>query len=116
MDNSLTKRERLSGKAAIDSLLSKGKFSRTESLRYCCRTETGEGVNRIMISVPKKLFKRAVKRNLLKRRIREAYRTQKQLLGKSGVDLLFTYSTKEILSYEELRTVVSEILSEVNAR
>jgi ribonuclease P protein component len=34
----------------------------------------------ILISVPKKRFKRAVKRNRVKRQVREAYRLQKQLL------------------------------------
>jgi ribonuclease P protein component len=34
----------------------------------------------ILISVPKKRFKRAVKRNRVKRQVREAYRKQKQLL------------------------------------
>ena len=32
---------------------------------------------KMAVSVPKRLFKRAVDRNLLKRRIREAYRLQK---------------------------------------
>ncbi len=34
----------------------------------------------IMVSVPKKMFKRAWKRNLIKRRIKESYRRRKQPL------------------------------------
>jgi ribonuclease P protein component len=34
----------------------------------------------LLISVPKKRFKRAVKRNRVKRQIREAYRKHKELL------------------------------------
>ena len=68
-----------------------------------------------MVSVPKKLFKRAVKRNLLKRRLRESYRRQKHdLLIPSGVDLLITYSTKEILPYEEIYNAVSQVIVKVN--
>ena len=39
-----------------------------------------EPAAKIMVSVPKRCFKRAVKRNRVKRQLREAYRTNKQLL------------------------------------
>lgn len=67
-----------------------------------------------MVSVPKKLFKRAVKRNLLKRRLRESFRKQKHDLA-PGIDLLLTYSTKEILSYEEIYTAVGQVIEKANA-
>ena len=77
----------------------------------------GLGFNRIIVSVPKKFFKRAVKRNLLKRRLREAYRTQKSLLPSSaGVDLLLSYSSAEILSSAEIRECVAAVLTQVAAR
>jgi len=66
--------------------------------------------NRIMVSVSKRFFKRAVKRNLLKRRIREAYRTQKHLLAPAGIDILFIYNTKEILPYADIHSTVGDIL------
>ena len=67
-----------------------------------------------MVSVPKKLFKRAVKRNLLKRRIRESWRLQKQSMNASGVDILFTYSTKDILEFQEIQSSVAKIIEKVN--
>lgn len=68
-----------------------------------------------MVSVPKKLFKRAVKRNMLKRRLRESYRKQKHdLIQQSGIDLLITYSTKDILSYEDIYNAVGQIIAKVN--
>ena len=78
-------------------------------------TGTGSELNRIMVSVPKKMFKRAVKRNLLKRRIRESWRKQKHsLLTEGGTDILFIYPTKEIQTYEQIYTCVGQIIEKIN--
>ncbi len=69
--------------------------------------------NNIIVSVPKRLFKRAVKRNLLKRRLREAYRTQKGLLPPEGYSILFLYNTKEVLNYAAVREQVGAILQKI---
>ena len=69
--------------------------------------------NNIIVSVPKRLFKRAVKRNLLKRRLREAYRTQKGLLPPEGYSILFLYNTKEVLDYADVREQVGAILQKI---
>ena len=113
--NTLPKEERLCGKTGISHLLAKGRHGNVPNMRYLCLKNNGKEFNRIMVSVPKKLFKRAVKRNLLKRRIRESYRKQKHDLNlKSGVDLLFMYSTKEVLSYEEIYKTVGQIIRKIN--
>ncbi len=113
--NTLPKKERLCGKTGISMLLAKGKHGNVEGLRYLCRKGTDNDVNRFMVSVPKKLFKRAVKRNLLKRRIRECYRKQKHNLTiENGLDVLFMYSTKEILSYEQIYAAVGQIIDKIN--
>ena len=69
-----------------------------------------------MVSVPKKLFKRAVKRNLLKRRIREAYRLNKDMLvspeGKV-THVLFVYVSKEIMEFSQIEKKVKDILTAV---
>ena len=112
--NTLSKKERLCGKTAISRLLAEGKHGSVPGLRYLCLNGTGDPSIRMMVSVPKKSFKRAVKRNLLKRRIRESWRRQKHdLLIKEGLDILFMYPSKEILSYEEIYTAVGEIIGRV---
>lgn len=117
MAYTLTKPERLSGKTAVSALIHKGRWGVCEPLRYCFLPGNGCGHSRILLAVPKKLFKRAVKRNLLKRRLREAYRTQKDLLPSSaGVDLLLSYSSSEIMSSAALRECVAAVLRQVAAR
>ena len=111
--NTLPKKERLCGKTSISMLLAKGRHGNVPGLRFCCRVGNGQEDDRVMVSVPKKLFKRAVKRNLLKRRLRESYRRQKHSLA-PGIDLLMTYSTKEILSYEEIYAAVGQVIEKAN--
>ena len=118
MDNqirhTLPKKERLCGKTGISKLLASGKHGNIPGFRFCYLSGNQLDYNRIMVSVPKKIFKRAVKRNLLKRRIRESWRLQKETLNATGVDILFTYSTKEILTFEDVQSAVAKIIEKVN--
>jgi len=111
MEAGLPKRERLCGQQAVAALFEHGKTLSSGCLR--CRYLYGEAASdtpRIVVSVPKRLFKRAVKRNLLKRRIRESYRRQKDLVPK-GTDMLFVYTDREVQSYEAVYAAMTAILS-----
>lgn len=113
--NTLPKSERLSGKTAVSNLVSKGRRNSLNLLKYCVLpTETG--ICRIMVSVPKRHFKRAVRRNLLKRRIREAYRTQKSLLEGHSFDILFFYNSTEIADSAAIAAEVRDILTAIAAK
>lgn len=112
--HTLPKKERLCGKTGISKLLANGKHGNIPGFRFCYLSGNELEYNRIMVSVPKKLFKRAVKRNLLKRRIRESWRLQKETLNAVGVDILFTYSTKEILKFEDIQAAVAKIIEKIN--
>ena len=115
--NTLPKKERLCGKKTVSELLAKGKHGSVPGLRYLCLYGNEAETDRIMISVPKKLFKRAVKRNLLKRRIRESWRRQKhQLSLEDRMDILFIYPNKEILSYEEVYAAVGRVIENLNSK
>ena len=109
----LTKNERLCGERNISTLIKNGKFIKGESLRLCYYENTDIEHNRIMVSVPKKLFKRAVKRNLLKRRIRESYRKQKPSVSDKNFDFLFIYISKRESSYESIYKDVEKLLKSI---
>jgi len=116
----LPKSERLHGKSKISALMSRGRWGFTSGLKYCFlkNDEANEGgilsqPNSVIVSVPKRLFKRAVKRNLLKRRLREAYRTQKDILPPKGYSILFLYNTKEVLEYAAMREHVASVLQKI---
>ena len=110
--NTLKKEERLSGKTAVSALMSKGKWGYCGLFKFCILAN-GLDFCRILVSVPKRNFKRAVKRNLLKRRIREAYRTRKNLAAGKGLDILFFYNSTEICDFATVQAEIEEILRSV---
>lgn len=116
----LKKKERLSVGTDLSRLFASGRYGFTDGFRYCYRIGNELPFNRIVVSVPKKCFRRAVKRNLLKRRIREAYRLNKNLLPvnaeKGGTDILFIYSSKDILDFNAVVLSVRNILESLAAK
>jgi ribonuclease P protein component len=114
--HTLPKEERLCGKTTVSALISDGKWGTTAHLRYCWAAGRDSGCNRLMVAVPKKFFKRAVRRNLLKRRLREAYRLQKELLTGTGIDLMLSYSHAEVADFATLRTEVADILTRISEK
>lgn len=116
----LKKKERLSVGTYLSRLFASGRYGFTDGFRYCYRIGNELSFNRIVVSVPKKCFRRAVKRNLLKRRIREAYRLNKNLLPvnaeKGGTDILFIYSSKDILDFNAVVLSIRNILEGLAAK
>ena len=110
MDECLPKTERLSGVTPVAFLFRQGKGISAGCIRAKYIKRADDAPSRIVVSVPKRSFKRAVKRNLLKRRMREAYRHQKALLS-APADILFIYTSSEVQPYEKIFADMTSLLT-----
>jgi ribonuclease P protein component len=116
------KKEKLCGEIRIGKLFSEGSAFIAYPLRivYQLTEEKSDVPVKILISVPKKKFKKAINRNRIKRLIREAYRLNKMeflsTIENKGIhlSLAITYvSDKEMdfkLIQEKVRIALSKLL------
>lgn len=72
----------------------------------------------MMVSVPKRYFKRAVKRNYVKRQVREAYRLNKHILvnhltqkADKTVSLCFIWTSDRLLPTAEVMKRMANLLT-----
>lgn len=109
---SLNKAEKLKSRKAIERLFQKGKSFTNYPFRLVYFLENEKSADseglRMAVSIPKRSFAKAVKRNRLKRQVREVYRLNKaplkELLQKSEMELqiMFLYTSKKEEDYKIL--------------
>lgn len=118
----LPKSQRLCSTKAIELLFSKGHSAIDFPLRAVFRfhpREAAEPVARFMITVPKKKMRHAVERVLLRRRIREAYRLNRDILfsaleGKDcQCDIAFVYLSNHKADYATIEACVKQLLGKM---
>jgi len=105
--NSFSKPEHLCGEKRITRLFTQGDAFIAYPLRvvYIIETVHDNVPSSVLISVPKKRFKRAVKRNRLKRLMREAYRLNKLTLIEKleekqlQIHIAFNYVSDDVLDF-----------------
>lgn len=115
-------KEKLKSAKAISSLFESGNVIYFSPVRAIWQfvPEKPEPSVLVAFSVSKKLFKRAVDRNLLKRRMRESYRINKHLfLNPSGsihqqIHLIYIYHKPKVLPYAEIEKGVLGVLLKLN--
>ena len=108
--NSFSKIEHLCGEKRITRLYTQGDAFIAYPVRVVFLIEPKSDIEpaNVLISVPKKRFKRAVKRNRLKRLIREAYRlNKKDLIDKLDekqlqVHIAFNYVSDDELDFASI--------------
>ena len=111
------KEERLSKEKHIQELFDKGSSFYLFPFKVFIlpNPDPAFPVHQVLISVSKKLFPRAVDRNLIKRRIRESYRLQKELLPEKPKRIIgFVYTHKEILLFDELKRKLGQGLGRIS--
>ncbi len=116
----LCKKERLCGQRAIADLFASGDtFAVAPYKIFWVKTQTIDPYpSRFAVSVPKRRFKLAVKRNLMKRRTREVFRANKQILNsvvKDGqqIHLIVIYASDHLLPTIILDASMKKILQRI---
>lgn len=118
-DFSFHKNERLCSKKVIDKLFNEGKsvFVYPVKIVYLETSLPGKNRAQAAFSVGKRNFKRAVKRNLIKRRMREAYRLNKQKfydeLDEKQLGIFFIYTGKTISDYKQIEAAIIKGLNKL---
>lgn len=113
---SLGKNDRLKSRKALDALYNSGESVKSFPVKiiYHINVAEEESELKAAFSAPKRLHKKAVSRNLIKRRIKEVYRLQKPLITDSigdkklSVHLLYVFIGKEIVDYQTIYNAIEK--------
>jgi len=114
------KSERLTQKKVIDILFKKDNPIVSEQFVYPFRVlylSQSEDFSspQMLISVSKKRYKKAVDRNLIKRRTREAYRLNKGKYNNLPEYIAFMYIAKTIEPFDKIEKKLCQILQSIAA-
>lgn len=119
-DFSLGKEDRLCSKKIIEKLFSEGESFLSHPLKvvYLKTTLPGNIPVQTAFTVSKKGFKRAVHRNLIKRRLRETFRLNKRLLigftAENQIAIFIIFIGKEIPEFSVVEQAMKKALNRIS--
>lgn len=117
------KSERLCSKKAIDFLFEEGKTLYTPLFKIVwvkASLPTAFPVQ-VAFSVSKKSFRRAVDRNLIRRRMKEAYRKNKQILYEHltslnvSISCVIIFRKNAVPEYQSVEKGISDLIKQLNS-
>ncbi len=112
MPNTFPKHNKLCGQERITALYKEGKRFTAWPLRVTYMPTDGD--TQVLVWAPKSLFKRAVKRNHLRRLMREAFRLHQDILGEQHYQIAFNYMDKEEQSFAVIEKAICKSLKKIS--
>jgi ribonuclease P protein component len=104
---SFPKSNRLSKKRTLQELFDRGSSFYTYPFKVVFNLGTDSSSHQVMVSVSKRNFRNATDRNLVKRRVKEAFRlTQHLLPNDKKFQIVYIYTANEILDFEKIQEKV----------
>jgi ribonuclease P protein component len=123
-DHTLHRSERLKSEKSISELFVAGRTLSVMPIRliYILKSSTDKTPFKIGFAVPKKNFKKAVDRNLLKRRMREAYRLNKHILPQEKsidlpcLEIMLIYQGQKSENFDIIANSIEELLKKLSVK
>ncbi len=121
--NRLYKSEKLCSLSAIDRIFREGDSIIAYPLRVAYKTQVSDTPGaKFLVSIPKKKIRTAVGRVLLRRRTREAYRLNRNILiptlteNNVAIDAAFMYLAKTPVDYHTIEEKMKLLLNKLATR
>lgn len=114
------KNEKLTSEKEIDLLFASGRSSFIYPIKSIFTSSSGQiGECKVLVTVSKRYFKNASERNLIKRRLREAYRLNavnlKEIIKEKNISasVAFIYNSSKTIPFEKIEQIVIKHIANI---